>query len=338
MMKIKILKKIDELMHSGYIYINEFYLSRLNEENENQIIDFEPATEQKYYLAKSYYCDVDSTFDSICDLGKNIVTKYQINSIDDISMLYPTKKDDFKSLLKEWTCINPFPYKKIDKENFIISFFIDCVFLYTVFDINKWLFKINNLLNNQKLIDDEIRFKLNNSIKLIDLLSFMNSNSNYLRDQILNLPLEYNPVDDYEYLTNYINNKNYFKDIKLSEFKILNTIIQRNLMGYVFSNMINRKEEFFITDQQPFFEEIYNKYRTIKTAESIIGIAYDKLLLNLGESKLSYKKGICFNINCNNQFIIKKGNKRIYCNSKVCQNLRHRNNVRFSAENKKRSF
>lgn len=322
---ISFINKVEENdnFNSNYTYINKLYELLECDYNELSIeeqfeLKGDGSTGFMYSPVNPIYYNNFETFDNICTLGKYIVKNFNITNINDINRLY-LKKDLSKitEIIKNWIKENSYPYSKFDKEDFLITFLIDCISCYTIYDIHKWLVKIYN--NFQEIVNAPNASKeLNNlilSINFMNLSEFLYSND--LRNYIQNLPKNYNPVDDYVIITKKIE-MNINIETNISKFY---TTVYRTIIGYISSIILIRNSELLITKQQPFYEPNKKQYRIIDNANSIMGIAYNTLLLNL-TTKTSYTRVICKNPDCNNEF--SKMNRREYCTNKFCQNLRNR--------------
>lgn len=325
--KSKIKTNINDDFSGKFVYISKIYTlfdgDYYELEQEEQFDLKVDINEWKYILNNSRYYSSSSAFESILDLGKTLVSTLDIRNIDDINRITLSDKITVCELLvKEWIELNAYPYSLFNKDDFIFAFIKHCVILYIIYDIHKWLIKIEN--NFEVIItapNNSVELnKLNKLLNFIQLNDFI-INTN-LRSYIMNLPEDYNLLEDHKAINsyekkieaNYSNRETYIKNYC--------NVIRRNILGYITSIIQDNSANFFISKQLPFHEANNNQYRIIDTATSIIGIAYNQLLLYLTSSSIGYKRVICANPNCNNEFI--KTNRQEYCSNKECKAYRNR--------------
>jgi hypothetical protein len=321
---ISFINKVEENddFNSNYTYINKLYESleceydELSIEEQNEL-KFDGITEFKYSPVKPVYYNNLETFDSICTLGKCIIEDFNINNINNVNRLY-LKENLLKltEIIKDWIKENSYPYAIFNKEDFLITFLTDCIRCYALYDIHKWMIKIYNNFEEVKSAP-KVSKELTNLIKAVDFMDLSNFvYADDLNKYIQNLPQNYTQIDDFIIITRK-NEKTENMEKTINNY--YNTV-RKVLIGYTSSIIINRKSDFLITKQQPFYEPNKKQYRIIDNANSIIGIAYNKLLLNLTTNN-SYDRIICANPNCNNEFA--KIGRRKYCKNKACQNVRN---------------
>lgn len=303
--------KTDDLFNYPAIYINKTYRLDGNKTDLNDRLSYT----KKYH----FYYDSIETFYNICALGKRLIKNLKIQNIDDISIQYIKYKKSTNNILKKWLTLNPFPYSTFNIEQPMIRFMYDCIICYIIYDIHKWLIKLkrekDTLPNNVK---DSWQFK-----KMYKSLNYINFDSIELDNRLIYLPSDREYITDKEsenYYYNIIhNNRMDLKDV--DEYCIF---IRQNLLKYIYSIMDNRKTEMLTFKYIPFYEEQTRQHRILESANSIIGIAYNRLLLNLTATSHNMRE-ICHNPDCNNEFETDKRNK-LYCGTNRCKREKeHRN-------------
>ena len=82
----------------------------------------------------------------------------------------------------------------------------------------------------------------------------------------------------------------------------------------------DRNYDFLITSQRPIYIKDTEMFSLFENAESLIGIAYYQLLLNLTAGDLPYNIRRCKNPNCSTMFHSRY--RQQYCSKEECQKYR----------------
>lgn len=348
--------------YSGTYYDLQVYHNNILVSDDTRSFKYDSFTEKSYLSYNHCYINSKMAFDSLLDLAKVAINNSDDNSIrerlENIDDLNKDRCDpqrritsSFNNLVNNWVQNNFYPYNNFDKSDFPFAFLYDCIRFYGIYNIHIWLIKIINNI-------DTIVEKPNNRRELANLnkaLKFINFNSIiyniYLNGLILNLPENYSPLEDLSTISSFclenipksteIAKKKYDAVLKRNKDKLIIycEVIRRNLIGYVVSIIKSNPSDFHIS-KQPFYEPNGNQYRIIETANSLIGIVYNKLLFYLTANKIAFDRVICKNSNCTNE-IIKIG-KQEWCENYECQKARNRqknyNRYHSEKEQKKRQL
>lgn len=80
-------------------------------------------------------------------------------------------------------------------------------------------------------------------------------------------------------------------------------VLQKSLMLYITYHINGEyKEQYALTKQTPIFNEESEQHRIYRVANSLMGIAYNKLLLSLTATEWNWERIICDIPNCINEF------------------------------------
>lgn len=272
------------------------------------------------------YYQNDSCFESIYKFGKVMKDKTSDLGKKSISDYYYSieNKEELIKFIKEWLSVNEYPYyckkygyklSETDK-SLLFSFIDDSIELYVIHELHKLIVKVRR---NIELIsyqygssksDNPELYKIIQLLKYIDIESYITLGTLY--NDISQLEKD---SINYELLNKGLND---FTEIirggKLNEFIELVNIL---LIGYV-SMKIHSSIDYKVTKQVSIHRDNTNITRQFDCANSIMGIAYQKLHLNLTAQKTDTKE-VCNNPMCTNEFD-KKNKIHNTCDS--CQNWR----------------
>lgn len=305
MLNILSLDNIDEYSDNSIIMLNPSYFkngfysgsipSRFN--NNNNVEDIPLCL-----------IDMAEAFDLINEIGTSILKYILTNS------LYKNRHDIYDTIIdivgdnsskcfydyEQWIDNNAYPYSfksYLEKENYnIVNFMYDSALLSMYYEMYLWAFKFED-----DGYDIGKRF-----YKLLHLLN--------LAENVLN---EYNVSPE---------------DIKLAipdanNDKKKNVPLFYNLRRLLLKLITDKTNdyEYQITKQIPFYNKDKDIYHLYNKANSIMGIAYYKLLLNITSNSKKRQK-ICLNPSCIN-FVVIDRNYR-YCdecrNNGIPEMLKHR--------------
>lgn len=178
------------------------------------------------------------------------------------------------------------------------EFTLDCIMLYLINEVRIWNFKTReNVLDGYECPIGDRFAKLYDMIKQELIYITLNTSGREIFDnfdkqeiiQFLNYgPSKYNLSG---------------KEPSFEEYNKFFIILQRSLILFI-TNHINGKykEQYIVSIQTPIYNESIEQYRLYKKANSLIGIAYDKLFLNLTATENSTERRICALPSCNNEF------------------------------------
>ena len=96
--------------------------------------------------------------------------------------------------------------------------------------------------------------------------------------------------------------------------------LNRILISIITYMVIDRDYDFLITSQRPIYIKDTRMFSLFENAESLIGIAYYQLLLNLTAGELPYNIRRCKNPNCSTMFHSRY--RQQYCSKEECQKYR----------------
>ncbi len=253
------------------------------------------------------------------DSYKNRIDIYDI-IIDIIDDTRPKCFNDYEKWINE--NVYPYSYKSFrENGNYSISQFLyDCTLLTIYNEIHIWALKFKN------------NYGISN--RLYKLLNILNLSTNVLNDY------DISPEDIKLAIPD--PNKN-FDD---------NTPLFNNLVRLLLKLITDKANnyEFQITKQTPYYNEKKGIYHLYNKANSVMGIAYYQLLLNITSINYKYQK-ICLNPSCINFVTINKNNRycdecrdnkipeilknRRYNNSKKGKTKRHERYIIITEEKKK---
>lgn len=318
----------DDSFEGDYTYISN-PLSLLSDEEMSQYIKADPATNFRFSVSQPAFYNNNSAFDSIYSLGKlfkEATDKLGISTITDIDRgTIRSIIDSIMLDIQDWIEINGYPYfsgnageHRLNKSDLPIDFIRDSINLYVLYDIHKWLIKINREKDTISEFPNQSP-ELNNLVLLINYINLLS----YSRDlnincYIANIPKEYDYVDTYEFVLSVTNDFSYISSIK-DLVKYTDSI--RDLL-FAYLKSITNSHDFVVTKQLPFKVKGSSQVRIRESANSIMGIAYQKLLFHLTSSTTEFKREICHAPGCNNEFV-KASNRQLYCQNPNCQSYRN---------------
>ena len=325
----------DDDFDEEYICINKTYFGRLK---YNKICNEHKLAETALSLGiffksdnKPYLYNKNSCFNSLLHLGEllnlEIKNKYNIININNLSTA-DMMKELYENYLQPWLDLNVYPY--YNEKIYYLDFLLDCLYLYLLYDIHKWIIKLNKI---NTYIDDEMVAReeskeiidiIIQKLKYINMKDFIINKYGFNLRYIYGLPIVDNIDNELIYLDNLFNNRLTFNSIDE----------QNNFIDYVTKYLIECAKErtreridFTITKNFIYYNINSKQYRILETSFSVIAVAYDKLLLHLTSTELDYKREICHAKNCNNEFV-KNSNRKIYCDNIECKKRRNTSKCR----------
>ena len=268
---------------------------------------------------KLYYSN--SCFDSIYHLGELIqieLNNHQISNIRKILTIEKNIKNDLiKKYINPWIKVNGNPYRFKKLNNTILI--TDSIELYLIYEIHKWLIKLNtqkekmNIKRKKNESYEEVN-EILTLLKYIEMDDFIKYKLQCHKRYIVN-SLDFNKNAEWNYLEKILN-----KDSTISNDNDLDKFIKyitRCLIEFTIAKFENN-EDYTIKKQQPYYVIESDQYRILKTGESLMGIAYNKLLLHLTSTRFNRKREICHAPGCNNEFVKNSSNDK-YCSNDACR-------------------
>lgn len=255
----------------------------------------------------------NDVFNSIYTTGKQLFKLIKskqkdksLNYLIDNGFIEPNISKSFKKTFNQYIQKYGYPYLLEDNVPYpqYEEFIVECIMVYLIDEVRKWNFKTKQDIKEgyNSLVDPKF-ITLYNMIKpeLIAITMEVKDRQildNFDKSEIIQA-LEYGPMDKgtEEPVDNY--NEKFF------------TILQRSLMLYITNHINGRyKEQYQLTKQKPIYNEDSEQHRVYIIANSLMGIAYDKLLLNLTATEFSCERIICNVPHCINEFEQEKKYKR----------------------------
>lgn len=272
-----------------------------------------------------------STFDSVYELGQNLLSALNVDNYNEIDGLLIKKNYILiENILNEWLSENPFPYKSIkdDKLEFYVAFTKDCIFCYSIYNIVNWILKIYKM--NNKDYDDIIEsdfntacFKLQSELIFLDFFNYINQ----LLPSNIYVNIDNESADESVYNSLLIN----FEDIILipnktdNDEKFDNTncnMIRVYLCDWILNKI--KENDLYVYNDKLYYIAETDHLNIGNSTYSLMGIAYNYLLKELTQTLNLNRTDICHNPSCCNRIDTTKGRK--YCDNVECQ--KYRNNLK----------
>ena len=340
MIKIKLMENKNFKFNNKerYIHIEEYCYSDLPDISNSDLLDnLDLLYEGDGYKGSEddVFVEILSCFNSICELGKNIYDTHILKNIRDIN--FEKAKTSAKyipiyTLLYEWIKINGNPYKYIEPkytdlydilpEDRLMQFVYDSLICYAVYQIHTSILWLDNYdgeddYNDTNDFEDTITNSVASNIKeLIEFINLSELSKNTMdelyntQSKVLEDAYEDGIIDkDLEILEE--------ENIGSSEYQIS---INRLLISVISYIIADRNYDFLITSQRPIYIKDIEMFSLFENAESLIGVAYYQLLLNLTAGDLPYNIRRCKNPNCSIMFHSRY--RQQYCNKPECQKYR----------------
>lgn len=307
--KVTELTDLDDRYHYEKVILREYFKPKEGLDN----IDFVPYDNDCEKI-ENCILKIDDVFDLIYNAGKNLLNfctkntviqsknnKTNINDIIGSIFCNENTKIEYTKMYTDWIKENGYPYSKDFSREIEAGWFYfieDSIMLYIIYEIHKWICKINNQISNSSKIISPTN-KLEYLISLIkdNLINILADNSVYVLGNSSNeedsIFLQSQNIND--------NREEYFN------------VIQRALLVYTTSFLYDKKfKDFFsVTKRYIIFNEHNHHYRLYNSANCLIGIAYHKLLFDLTTNQYNYSRRICANPECTNEF--ERNGKKAYC-------------------------
>lgn len=316
MIKINVKKydDFDDKYTKRYMYIENTYTYFKNSSSLKSLCN------RANYNRDNCFMELESCFNSICDLGRELIEQKTFNNIFEIDVDCIKNYKNIYMLVYQWLKKNPFPYnywalidnnfmdKAFEPKNAIMQFVYDSIVCHCFHQINSMLLWL------QDDYDENVVRKLKYYLDYVNLEKMYKDTLD--SPYIIDLDLLYDETDaehDLKQLKNDIemkcSNIAFYESINRIMIKIISYIV-----GY-------RYDEFLISSEKPIYLYKQEKYSLIETCRSTIGISYYQLLLNLTSSNLPYNAKRCKNPNCSIMF--QSNYRQDYCNKPECRKYRN---------------
>ena len=340
MIKIRLIKNKDYKFNNKerYIHIEEYCYTDLPDLSNTELFDNLDLLYEGHNYKDSeddVFVDILSCFNSICELGRNIYNTHIFKNIRDINYETINTSEEYMpiyTLLYEWIKLNGSPYKDIDPkysdlrdflpEDRLMQFAYDSLICYIIYQINASILWLDNYdgeddYNDTNDFEDTITNSVASNIKeLIDFINLSKLSKNTIdelyntQSKVLEDAYEDGIIDkDLEIMEE--------ENIGSSEYQIS---INRILISVIATMITDRNYDFLITSQRPIYIKDTEMFSLFENAESLIGIAYYQLLLNLTAGDLPYNIRRCKNPNCSTMFHSRY--RQQYCSKEECQKYR----------------
>ena len=302
--------EFNDNFESKYTYIDTIYVLK---KAGMKVYD-----RDSYHIYKHNYYDNKTTLESIIDFGRQLVEDYGINSIKEIE-LYDAK---ISELVTEWLLINPYPYIYFNCKDVHLKFARDCIICYSIYNIHKWLIKIERFSDKEEIPEVKVFNGLESDLFIIDFEKFVKFHYDIDIE-----PSEFTISLHEKIKPEIIAKLELIKHKKFEEYslEIYCNFIRENVISMVLSISPGIEEPSKIERSLIYEEEICN-YRIKDSIDSIFSLACNELI-GLLTSKSLIGRTVCHNPECNNDFDAKSN--KLYCNSKRCQ--KYRNNKKNKA-------
>lgn len=340
MIKIKLMENKNFKFNNKerYIHIEEYCYSDLPDLSNIELFDnLDLLYEGHGYKGSEddVFVEILSCFNSICELGRNIYNTHIFKNIRDVNYETINISKEYMpiySLLYEWIKLNGSPYKDIEPkysdlrdilpEDRLMQFAYDSLICYIIYQINASILWLDNYdgeddYNDTNDFEDTITNSVASNIKeLIDFINLSKLSKNTIdelyntQSKVLEDAYEDGIIDrDLEVMEE--------ENIGSSEYQIS---INRILISVITTMITDRNYDFLITSQRPIYIKDTEMFSLFENAESLIGIAYYQLLLNLTAGDLPYNIRRCKNPNCSTMFHSRY--RQQYCSKEECQKYR----------------
>lgn len=295
-------------------------------------------------------------FESVYNLGREIYNTFYKSSNSEHKLSYfsydilsdQNDKNKLMVLFNNFVKENGYPYliKNLEflgiKSLFIPKYseFLDeCMDLYIIEELRKWITKTKNNTNTGYKTNKEgttftipvQRFKSLYELFSLKLISWTAHTSDTIFDDHYSKESILNVLDLGLPFSSAVNDNDHFILARFTDY------LHRSLIYYLLTKVFGKNfGQHNITKSIPIFNSTSNEYRLYTTAFSQIGIAYDYLLNNLTATKIGTTRAICEMPECNNEF--EKINKSNFCTAHKDEEIRKYINHKYYIKHKKRSY
>ncbi|MCI6265580.1 MAG: hypothetical protein MR598_01885 [Erysipelotrichaceae bacterium] len=304
--------------------------------NSSEIMDDYSEVGDTPIITEPYLFEVNSVYNSIYNLGKQLYDLNYYSELNDINRLLPSKK--ICELITKWININGFPYTRgylesefdlPNDEPYIKDFIYDAIMNYVFTSIKILLDEFLDNSSEEPIANADIK-----KAETKSLLQFVNFK------QILDIMEQevYYPADFYTY-DELLNNSNKLS-IDSANFytydKLLNNInklsidsadfinsVQKLMLPITAKTCILRDYDFRIYTIKPVYIDTISDYYSIESSQTIMGISMLRLQQILAAEERGYLTR-CHNPQCRMIFNSSKG--KLYCSREECQ--KYRNNIK----------
>lgn len=346
--------KVNDSQSSGDLFGKDsIILIRLNKLPKDykvkDIIDSTECTIVEEFLVKNR----KEVFDSIYNTGKVI---YKSLKEDTFNILfnyfmdgYPSgdTQNLFKDTFNKYVQENGFPYLTEELSHLLdhvcspdyYEFINECVTIYVIEELSKWVHKILQNKNQGHINKSNgVSFDTTPTRKIRALFDIFKSRLISIMTIATNVLFndDISQEEVLEVLNRGLPADNTNEELSQEEINYRNKflkILQRSLIYYVIAITNGPyRLQYIVTKQLPVYNKTSQQYRLYTMAHSLMGIAYDHLLLNLTAIKYSYERAICAIPSCNNEF--EKIGKSIFCGKHQKEEIKKYINQKYYANKK----
>lgn len=315
-------EKNDTGLNSDLYDKNSIVLIRLNKLPPNYISN-EFINEKECTISCSWIIkNKKEVFDSIYNLGREIYNTFYKKKDNEHPLPYyshvlldePNDKKQLRELFNNYVKENGYPYLTESppflgvEKVYIPSYdmFLDeCMDLYIIEELRKWIVKIKNNKNDGYKSNKEgttltvpvQKFKALYELFITKMITWVSHTNDSIFDDHYSKESVLSTLDLGLPFTSAITKNDHF--ILQRFIKVLH----RTLIYYLLTKFFGKDfAQNNITKTIPIFNKTSDEYRLYTTAFSLTGIAYDYLLNNLTATKIGSTRAICEMPECNNEF------------------------------------
>ncbi len=257
---------------------------------------------------------------AVCELGKDLldlalkgkslsyITKNNYDLEHIIEML---NKDDVTQIVNKWMLENGLPYVKedYDKLEAIVWHSMLC---HVFRALHKHIIAFKTIKSAKEHEEIPTKYKLQFYLSLVRDIFVFTMTSGKSQKYVGDLVNEIMDNDELDIIVKE------FKERKIKSYsKYMNKDILKlfdaSMISYILCEIYNYNltENFKLTRQMPIYNKDSKEIRFYNTATSLIGIAYNRLLINLTTTKWGNVRRECANPDCYNVFV--KCGKNEFC-------------------------
>lgn len=285
--------------------------------SSSEIISDYLEIEEVPIITGPYLFEVNSVYNSIYNLGKQLFDLNYYSELNDINRVLPSK--EMYTLITNWINMNGFPYTRgylesefdlPNDESYIKIFIYDAIMNY-VFTSIKIL--LDEFLDNSS--ENPIADADNKMCELKSFIKFINFEQLMIEPEVFYTSSFYT-YDLYDKLSSNINT------LKVDSEEFIYSV--QKLMLLVTTNIcVVRDYDFRINTIKPVYIDAISNYYSIESSQTIMGISMLRLQQILAAEESGYLTR-CHNPQCRMIFNSFKG--KLYCSRKECQ--KYRNNIK----------
>ena len=268
-------------------------------------------------ITEPYLFEVNSVYNSIYNLGKQLYNLNYYSELSDIDKFIPSK--EMYILITKWINMNGFPYTRgylesefdlPSDEPYIKNFIYDAIMNYVFTSIKILLDEFLDNSSEEPIANSDIK-----KSEIKSLIKFINFEQLSIEPEVFYTNGFY--TDDlYDKLLNNIST------LKVDSVEFIDSV--QRLMLLITTNIcVVRDYDFRINTIKPVYIDTISDYYSIESSQTVMGIS----MLRLQQILVAEERGYltrCHNPQCRMIFNSSKG--KLYCSRKECQ--RYRKNIK----------